>query len=156
PSTAASLGKLLGVNAVIIGSITQFGRDDKKIGIGAAPKIGPVRLGGIGKSEAKATVVLDARIIDVQTGEILAVATGKGESKRGGAKLFAAGTPLGSGGIDMSSSNFQSTIIGEATKQATDSLVAEVVGASGKIVARKVEIAATVLDVSGSEITISA
>src|SRR3989442_9852818 len=37
PSTAASLGKLLGVDAVIIGAITQFGRDDKKVGIGAAP-----------------------------------------------------------------------------------------------------------------------
>ncbi len=156
PSTAASLGKLLGVDAVIIGAITQFGRDDKKIGIGAAPKIGPVRIGGIGKSESKATVALDARIIDVQTGEILAVAQGKGESKRGGAKLFAAGTPLGSGGIDMSSSNFQNTIIGEATREAADKLIGEVVGASTKIVTRKVEIAATVLDVSGTEITISA
>src|SRR5258705_1833699 len=32
PSTAAQLGKLLGVDAVIIGAITQFGRDDKSIG----------------------------------------------------------------------------------------------------------------------------
>ncbi len=155
PSTAAQLGKLLGVDAVIIGAITQFGRDDKKIGIGAAPKIGPVKIGGIGKSESKATVVLDARIIDVQTGEILAVATGKGESKRGGAKFFAGGTPLGSGGIDMSSSNFQSTIIGEATRAAANQLLEEVTAASTKIVARKVEIAALVADVSGSEVTIS-
>jgi curli biogenesis system outer membrane secretion channel CsgG len=155
PSTAAQLGKMLGVDAVIIGAITQFGRDDKKVGIGAAPKIGPVRIGGIGKSESKATVVLDARIIDVQTGEILAVATGKGESKRGGAKFFAGGTPLGSGGIDMSSSNFQSTIIGEATRAAADQLIGEVTGASTKIVARVVPISALVADVSGSEVTIS-
>src|SRR5467141_2468985 len=33
-STAAQLGRLLGVDAIIIGSITQFGRDDKKMGIG--------------------------------------------------------------------------------------------------------------------------
>ncbi|MBI4419250.1 MAG: hypothetical protein HY560_00335, partial [Gemmatimonadetes bacterium] len=91
-----------------------------------------------------------------QTGEILAVAQGKGESKRGGAKLFASGTPIGSGGIDMSSSNFHNTIIGEATREAADKLIGEVVAASTKIVARKVEIAATVLDVSGSELTISA
>src|SRR6185436_6969850 len=155
PSTAAQLGKLLGVDAVIIGAITQFGRDDKSIGIGAAPKIGPVKIGGIGKKESKATVALDARIIDVQTGEILAVATGKGESKRGGAKLFAAGTPLGSGGIDMSSSNFQNTIIGEATREAASKLLEEVTGASTKIVTRVVAISALVADVSGSEVTIN-
>src|SRR5213594_1643039 len=34
-STAARLGRLLGVDAIIIGSITQFGRDDKKLGVGA-------------------------------------------------------------------------------------------------------------------------
>src|SRR5262245_15128209 len=45
-STAAQIGKLLGVDAVIMGSITEFGRDDKSIGIGAAPKIGPIKLGG--------------------------------------------------------------------------------------------------------------
>jgi curli biogenesis system outer membrane secretion channel CsgG len=155
PSTAAQLGKMLGVDAVIIGAVTQFGRDDKKLGIAGAPKVGPVKIGGFGQKTAKATVVLDARIIDVQSGEILAVATGKGESKRGGVSLFGAGTPLGSGAIDMSSSNFQSTIIGEATKAATDSLLAEVVGAGSKIVARVVSISALVADVSGSEVTIS-
>src|ERR1051326_3898563 len=36
-SSAAQLGKLLGVDAVIIGSITQFGRDDKKLGVAGAP-----------------------------------------------------------------------------------------------------------------------
>src|SRR6266481_9928978 len=35
PSSAAKIGKLLGVNAIIVGSITQFGRDDKSTKIGA-------------------------------------------------------------------------------------------------------------------------
>ena len=34
PSSAARIGKLLGVNAIIVGSITQFGRDDKNTKIG--------------------------------------------------------------------------------------------------------------------------
>ena len=34
PTSAAKLGRLLGVDAIIIGSITQFGRDDKKTNIG--------------------------------------------------------------------------------------------------------------------------
>src|SRR5438876_5290753 len=76
PSTAAQLGKMLGVDAVIIGAVTQFGRDDKKLGVAGAPSVGPIKIGGFGKKTSKATVVLDARIIDVQSGEIVAVATG--------------------------------------------------------------------------------
>lgn len=153
PSSAASLGKLLGVHAVVTGAITQFGRDDKKVGIGGVG-LGPVRLGGIGKSSSKAQVGIDARIIDVTSGEILAVAEAKGESARGGALL--GGLVGGTGGVvQMSSSNFGSTIIGEATKKAVEDLVNEVVAAQSKIVARKVEIAALVADVAGAEVTIS-
>src|SRR5689334_21181152 len=36
PSSAAKLGKLLGVDAIIIGSITQFGRDDKNTSVSAS------------------------------------------------------------------------------------------------------------------------
>src|SRR5580693_5437789 len=35
PSSAAKIGKLLGVDAIIVGSITEFGRDDKSTNIGA-------------------------------------------------------------------------------------------------------------------------
>ena len=34
PSTAAKIGHILGVDAVIVGDITQFGRDDKNRNIG--------------------------------------------------------------------------------------------------------------------------
>src|SRR6266480_6286072 len=59
-STAARLGRLLGVDAIIIGSITQFGRDDKKLGVGGG-KIGfhGIGLGGFGKKSSKATVAVD-------------------------------------------------------------------------------------------------
>src|SRR5207253_4512426 len=33
-STAAKIGRILGVDAIIIGSITQFGRDDKNTTVG--------------------------------------------------------------------------------------------------------------------------
>src|SRR6266487_6615876 len=71
--TAAKLGRLLGVDAIIIGSITQFGRDDKKLGVGGG-KIGfhGIGLGGFGKKSSKATVAIDARIVNIGTGEILA------------------------------------------------------------------------------------
>ena len=131
PSSAVQLARLLGVDAIIIGSITQFGRDDKKLGIGGGVKVGGIGLGGLGKKTAKAVVGIDARIVSTTTAEILAVATGKGESKRGGMTMaggLGIGGVGGAGAFDMQSSNFGGTIIGEATHTAVDALTGELVG----------------------------
>src|SRR5690242_15853405 len=63
PSSAVRLAKILGVDAIIIGSITQFGRDDKKLGVGGGVRVGGIGIGGIGKKTAKAVVQIDARIV---------------------------------------------------------------------------------------------
>ncbi len=158
-STAAQLGRLLGVDAIIIGSITQFGRDDKKVGIGGGVRVGGIGLGGVGRRQAKAVVQIDARIVDIRTAEILGVATGFGQSKRSGTTLIggaAVGGVAAGGAFDMSSSNFGSTILGEATRLAVDSLVTELVGASSKVAETVAAISALVADVSGHELIINA
>ena len=66
PNSAAKLGKLLGVDAIIVGSITQFGNDTKKTGLGGAGGgLGGFGLGGFKHSKSKAIVGLDARIVEV-------------------------------------------------------------------------------------------
>src|SRR4051795_4350306 len=51
-NSAAKIGKLLGVDAIIVGSITQFGRDDKNTSISCS-SVGrltePFGLGGVSK-----------------------------------------------------------------------------------------------------------
>src|SRR5258708_5423744 len=57
PTSAAKIGKVLGVDAIVIGSITQFGRDDKSttVGCGAVGGLtGRFGLGGVSKKESKA------------------------------------------------------------------------------------------------------
>src|SRR3989475_2981595 len=159
-STAAKLGRLLGVDAIIIGSITQFGRDDKKLGVGGG-KIGfhGIGLGGLGKKSSKATVAIDARIVNIGTGEILAVAQGKGESKRSGLTLAGAGG--GGGGVlggvlDMSSSDFGSTILGEATRAAVTHLVPALAAAAPKNPGTIAAVTAPRARVSGREVGINA
>src|SRR5690242_6733532 len=126
PNSAAKIGKVLGVDAIIIGSITQFGRDDKKTsvaGTGLSSVTGRFGLGGVSKKESKAVVAITARMINTDTAEILASATGRGESQRSGTNLLGAGgsnTALGGGGLDMSSSNFANTILGEAVRGAVN------------------------------------
>ena len=99
PDSAAKIGRILGVDAIIVGSITQFGRDDKSVGVGGGG-IGGVTgrfgLGGVGTRKAKAVVGISARMVSTETAEILAVAEGKGQSTRSGVSLLGAGG--GSGG----------------------------------------------------------
>ena len=157
-STAAQLGRILGVDAIVIGSITQFGRDDKRLGVGGGVRVGGVGIGGIGRRSSKAVVGIDARIVDVRTAEILGVATGFGESKRSGATLVggaSVGGVAAGGGVDMQSSNFATTILGEATRLAVDSLVTELVGAQSRIAETVAAIQGLVADVTESEIIIN-
>jgi curli biogenesis system outer membrane secretion channel CsgG len=153
PSTAARIGKVLGVDAIIIGSITQFGRDDKSTTVGGGGYgLGRFGLGGVQKRDAKAVCNITARMVDTSTAEILAAVTGNGQSKRSGASLVGAGGGGGSGGagaFDMSSKNFGATILGEAVSAAVTSTGDQLDAKADALPARKVEISGLVADVSG-------
>src|SRR5207302_1095719 len=114
--------------------------------------------GGLGKKKSKAIVVVDARVVDTTTGEILAVATGKGESRRDSFSGFGGGGGrggFGAAGIDMSSSNFQSTILGEATRKAIDALTQDLVKGGERIAVAKLEILGRVADVDRDNLVLN-
>ncbi|QNI33784.1 curli production assembly protein CsgG [Alloacidobacterium dinghuense] len=158
-ATAAKIGHVLGVDAVITGDITQFGRDDQNKNIGGMlGKWGSgYGLGGVGTSKSKAEVAITARMIDVNTGEILASASGKGESARSGAMLSGGGAGtggFGGGGAGMGSSNFAQTIIGEATTKAVTDLATNLNADSAKlptIVAPTVSVNGLIADASAPD-----
>jgi curli biogenesis system outer membrane secretion channel CsgG len=126
PASAAKIGKLLGVDTIIVGDITQFGRDDHNTNVGGVGStLGRYGLGGVGVHKSKAVVAVTARMVDVNTGEILTSVTGMGESSRSGTNLLGGGGSGWSGGgghLDMGSSNFGQTMLGEAVKQAVSQL----------------------------------
>ena len=153
-STAAKIGKVLGVDAIITGSITQFGRDDKSTAVGGGALggvTGRFGIGGVKKSKATAVVAVTARIINTSTAEILASATGKGESERSGTGLLGAGgssAGLGGGGLDMRSSNFGATILGEATNKAVADLASQLEAKAGNMPVTVIQVDGLVADVS--------
>jgi curli biogenesis system outer membrane secretion channel CsgG len=159
PNSAAKLGKLLGVDAIIVGSITQFGNDTKKTGIGGAGGgLGGFGLGGFKHSKSKAIVGLDARIVDIDTAEILAVAEGKGESSRESTSLVGGGGNwhgFGAGGVDFGSSDFQNTIIGEAVKSAVEQMSSGVIAGKEKLVARTIVVEGLVAAVDGAQVILN-
>ena len=86
PVTAAKLGKILGVDAIILGTITHYDYSDTTTGGGGA------RLGGFGGSSMKtkhdinAKVQISTRLVSPDTAEVLAVSEGTGEVSRKGVK----------------------------------------------------------------------
>jgi curli biogenesis system outer membrane secretion channel CsgG len=159
PASAAKIGKILGVDAIIVGSITEFGNETKNRNVGGGgggfPGFG---VGGIGHKETKANVMIDARIVDIDTAEILGVAEGKGESKRSSTSLLGGGGNWhgwGGGAVDFGSSDFQQTIIGEATKAAVDQMTAGLIADAPKLSARIVKVEGLVAAVDGDQIVLN-
>ena len=159
PATAAKIGKLLGVDAIIVGSVTQFGKDTKNLGLGGHGwgwhGFGG---GGVGHSKTTAIVGVSARIVDVNTGVILAESDGKGESSRGSTSLGGFGSNWSGGGgghVNFGDSNFQQTIVGEAVKQATDQLATGLEGDSSKIVAHVVQVSGLVAAVVNGQVVLN-
>ena len=161
PDSAAKLGKILGVDAIVIGSITQFGRDDKSIGVGGGAVgglAGRYGLGGVGKKQSKAVVAVSARLVSTDTAEILAVASGKGESQRSGAMLLGAGgsaVNAGGGAVNMSSSNFADTILGEAVSAAVSQLSKQLDSNAARLPSKVLTIDGLVADVSGASLVMN-
>lgn len=158
-TTAAKIGKILGVDAIVVGSITEFGNETKKTGLGG---IGGnwhgYGLGNIGHSNSKANVAVTARIIDTDTAEILGVADGKGQSARASTNLLGGGGNwggFGGGNADFGNSNFQQTIIGEAVKKAVDDLSTNLVASAPKIGTHSISVEGLVAAVEGGQIILN-
>jgi curli biogenesis system outer membrane secretion channel CsgG len=133
----AKIGKIAGADAILLGDIVAFGRDDKNKNTNAAGILChvPWAFGcraasqlGVNTKEEKAVVAINLRIVDAETAEVLETAEARGESsrksKQWGAVAGVSGAGAGGAGQAMTSANFQDTIIGEATSNAVDKIVA--------------------------------
>lgn len=159
-STAARIGRVLGVDAIIIGSITQFGRDDKSTNFGGGALGGATRrfgLGGVRRSKSTAVVGITARMINAETAEILASMSGKGEATRTGTGLLGAGGSainMAGGALDMRASNFADTVLGEATNKAVTDIAGQLNGKAGSLPTRAVVIDGLVADAAPNGVLI--
>ncbi|MCY4600243.1 MAG: FlgO family outer membrane protein [Acidobacteria bacterium] len=157
--SAAQIGRVLSVDAIIVGSVTQFGNDTRSTGLGGIGRaVGRIGFGAFDQEETKAVVAIDARIIDVDTAEILAVAQGSGESSRRSTSILGGGGSwrgFGAGGVNFGSSDFQETILGEAVRFATENLSGELVSQNARIELRQVVVEGLVAAVDGNLIIVN-
>ena len=158
--TGGKLGKLIGADAILMGTIVTFGRDDKKkttnYGAGMIPLVGGL---SVGKTTNKAVVAIAYRLVDTETGEIIDTAQERGESSRESKSfgIAAAGPKGGAGfGTDMTSSNFAETIIGEATINCIKALAEKMSQQQAKVKMRRIEVEGRVAEVASKNLYITA
>jgi len=109
-STAAEIGKVLGVEAVVFGSVNQFDLQEQETG---------GFLGGIGGEveEQDALVSISYRVVNTSTAEILAAGRGKGKASQSDTSISALGI---GGGSDTDN---RSKLLTLATEDALDDIV---------------------------------
>ena len=110
PETAPSIGKLLGVDLLVLGSITELGTKDRNVSGGAS-----VFGAAINTKTARAAV--DIRLVNTTTGEIIAAETEEGTESTFG---------LGGRYKDINFADFSQwndTDIGKAAREAIDETV---------------------------------
>jgi curli biogenesis system outer membrane secretion channel CsgG len=144
PVTAAKLGRVLGVDAIILGTITHYDYADKNTGGG-----GP-RLGGFGgystktKHDINAKVQISTRLVSPDTAEVLSVSQGTGEINRKGVKMG-----MGENGINMMG-NTNNPIMNECMDKAIAQLAAQLAQEFPKLPPRTVVIDGLVADANES------
>ncbi|WP_172636058.1 CsgG/HfaB family protein [Synechococcus sp. PCC 6312] len=147
-ATAAQIGRILGVDVVILGSITKFNLEQKQSG----------GFGGFGiavsvnESKANAIVQLTARLVSTSTAEILAVAQGEGQTSKRENQVSVAGFGGGS-----NTNNIDSLLSG-AAEIAVSQLVTEINSNAEKISllpAVQPALNAVIADVTGPQITLN-
>ncbi len=144
-TTAAKVGKILGVRAVVIGSVTQFDLQEQRSGGG---------IFGIGANvqDTDAEVKINARVVDTNTAEILYTFEGEGNQSQSDTQVSVFG--IGGG----SSTSNEGKLLTLATEQAIKQISDEMASQAEEIAALQLplpEVPAVVASISGNMIILN-
>jgi curli biogenesis system outer membrane secretion channel CsgG len=146
PATAAQVGRTLGVDYVVLGSVTRFNLEEGRAGGGIL---------GIGGSSRRvsAEVQLTARLVNTTTAEIVAVAEGSGsDSHRGGGFSLGGLVNFGSDGNNVDE------LLSNAADTAINQLASQFNGDASRLAALPASlpsVEAVVADVAGGQVIIN-
>ena len=143
PASAAKLGRLLGADAIIIGAVTQFDTGDQTDNSAADQPV------------LKTHFRVEARIINVDSGQIQGVAEGAGESSGSSTVLSGGWHGWASGNVNFASNDFQQTVMGKAIKSAVDQLSVNLAANAPKVLRTVTNLEGVVASVDGSQVILN-
>lgn len=116
--SAVEIGKLLGANVIITGNVTEFGI--KRSGLNF-DRFAPRGLTGLSVKTQTVRVAMDARMIDVQTGKLIAAEEADASNSSSNIGIGVENTGLGFG-----TQGFDQTSAGKATREAVNKMVQKI------------------------------
>lgn len=148
---AARIGRMLGLDAMIIGAVTRYGPDEKHKAVG-----GGVFSTGVHTRKSKAYVEITVRVLSISSGKILAGFTGAGESARSGEITTVSGRGHSRSSLEMLGSEFVESLLVEATSNAVDQIAVQLNLFANKIPVLRIAMDVLVAEVSGNTLTLNA
>jgi curli biogenesis system outer membrane secretion channel CsgG len=125
--SAAKIGQLIGVQYLVTGSVTEFGVKESKLGVGNLGRVLKIG-GGLNTKTNTARVVMDIRLIDTTTGEVIIAEKGEGEDSSTGVDIDLSAAPS----VDFGKEGFDETVVGKAVRKSVDQVVKYINGAEAK------------------------
>jgi curli biogenesis system outer membrane secretion channel CsgG len=114
-SSAARIGKILGVQYLVMGRVTEFNfKSSGATGLSFGAGI------GLDVKQTTAKVAIDARLVDSTSSEIVAAVTGRGEKKNTNV-----GVAFNWNAVKIGSSEFRGTNLGLALRSAVESVATQ-------------------------------
>lgn len=157
--TGARTGRITGADAILMGTITIFGRDDKRKGIGGFGGAWP--WAGLAKfkwGSDKFVLGISYRLVDAETSEIIEQGEARGEAQRKSKGLDGAAywPGAGGGGGYTDEQRAAQVIVGEATIDCVDKLGADLNSKEEKIPRKSWEVETRIAEISGPQIYLAA
>lgn len=118
-NSAVELGKLLGADVIVTGNVTEFGI---KTGGLAFDRFAPHGLTGLGVKTQTVRVAMDVRLIDVQTGKLVAAEEADASNSSG-----SVGIGIENTGMAFGDRGFDETSAGKATRETVNKMVQKIV-----------------------------
>lgn len=145
---AARVGRLLGLDAMVVGAVTRYG-------VEGSSKSGGVSLTGIRSRKSKAFVELSANVFNISSAEVMAAFTAKGESAGLGEITTIGARGSSNNSVQMLSGDFVHALFPEATANAVDQLASQLDQFADKIPVLHVAIDGLVAEVTGNTLTLN-
>ena len=120
---AAKIGRILGLDAMIIGAVTQYGPDDRR---GDAKAEGGQFGAGVRARKSKAYVGITAQVLGMSTAKIIASFTAAGESTQAGGITVISGKGKAKDSTEMLGNEFANSLLPEATRDTVSKIAAKI------------------------------
>ena len=146
PADVRAFGKAIKADAVLVGSVTLFGKYVRKS-----------RRRGSKRMLTRAAIVVAMRLIETKTGKVLVKENVYAESRGNGRILLGsdAFSGFGDGPVDLGREDFHSTPMGQAVARSIEKVSSRVIGAKEELGVSQFSITATIASVSGRQATLN-